>query len=406
MKLTRSVSVLVSSCVLLLASACSDGPPPSRRDADAVMAREQAYVAGVEERADLYADGRLRGETWPMFLGRSVALMTVSSNVLVNGDRATVQTYVNQYCPNEKFSGEPTAKIVDVVCSSFLVSRRTVATAAHCLLDPRSVPVPLSDLRIVFGYLKRPGSAGPSGVQTSVSTSDVYKVARVAARGVQALGVPGDWAILELDRDVSPNRPALRLGDNAPVNANAATYYMIGYPDGLSTKISYGGAVVTQDGGAMIVSGLDTMGGNSGSPVLNAQNQVVGLISSGVELDYKLDPVASCMRPVVGDFNTFVTSVGSFKSAVGSQPTSCAGVCGTFTADNQSCHCHPSCLQGGHCCSDFLSLCWNSNLLKTNACAGHCGGYNQDRGCFCDQLCPYYGDCCDGYFDACGSSKP
>lgn len=73
---------------------------------------------------------------------------------------------------------------------------------------------------------------------------------------------------------------------------------MIGHPMGLSKKITRGGKVVESLSPHYMTTTLDTVKGNSGGPVFNAQTgALVGLIvNQGIQYAFTLDRKQGCYR--------------------------------------------------------------------------------------------------------------
>ena len=71
---------------------------------------------------------------------------------------------------------------------------------------------------------------------------------------------------------------------------------MIGYPLGTPAKLAKGGRVLVDDSNKQqFTTTLDAFEGNSGSPVLNNRNQVVGILVSGEPIDsFVQDEVNKC----------------------------------------------------------------------------------------------------------------
>ena len=79
---------------------------------------------------------------------------------------------------------------------------------------------------------------------------------------------------------------------------------VIGYPSGLPVKIAFGDeTVLMRKEGPWLIANLDTYGGNSGSPVFNAQGEVEGILVRGA-VDYRFGGV--CFRS-----NRIANSAGS-----------------------------------------------------------------------------------------------
>jgi hypothetical protein len=105
---------------------------------------------------------------------------------------------------------------------------------------------------------------------------------------------PGDWVILELERDVEhlPPAPPLTLG--APLLGTAV--YTLGYPCGLPLKLADGAQVLHLDAEGFRAD-LDTFTGNSGSPVFDAeQHALLGIVIEGQKGagDFEPSPALRC----------------------------------------------------------------------------------------------------------------
>lgn len=194
------------------------------------------------------------------------------------------ETFESVYgvCPDERFATQPSWSS----CSGVLIDDDLVLTAGHCMqsqygkLDIVPHRTPCASWRFVFDY-----AYGENGTLLPIDADDVY-----GCRGVVAIGsdVPGtlgvrDYAILQLDRPVQGRTPAEVVPTLEPVTRGSGLT-LIGFPFGLPMKVATGGRVI--DEGLphypFFVSDVDTFIGNSGSPVLDEQMRVVGILVLGM----------------------------------------------------------------------------------------------------------------------------
>lgn len=232
----------------------------------------ERVVYGEDNRLDLYQ------VTDPALL--ALADSTVG---LINLDRLeeqpdswkiAIRPYAEKHnlCTSEKFYDQLTAPS----CTGFLVAPDKVATAGHCVENFEKC----TERKYVFGYSMAMDGANP----TEIPKSEVYSCAKVISSGYQN-GV--DYALVELDRPVTNHLP-LKLNLTGQI-ADGTPLFVMGHPAGLPLKL-VAGAYVRSSDDAYFVSNLDTYGGNSGSPVFNAETyEVEGILVRG-ELDYVQNP--------------------------------------------------------------------------------------------------------------------
>ena len=102
-----------------------------------------------------------------------------------------------------------------------------------------------------------------------------------------------DFAIIRLRRPVLDRSP-LQYRQSGTVPSNQELI-VIGHPSGLPTKVSDEAEVSGNEMPAFFLSNLDAFGGNSGSPVLDAETGIVeGVLVRG-EYDYVRQN--GCKRP-------------------------------------------------------------------------------------------------------------
>ena len=147
-----------------------------------------------------------------------------------------------------------------------LIGTDLVATAGHCINS-------CSGRRFVFDYEMN----GANSVNSIVDANDVYSCRQIVARENSGTR---DWAVVQLDRDVVGHQPA-EIRRSGTVSTGTQLV-LGGFPSGLPLKIAPGATVKPGTSSNYFNSTVDSYGGNSGSPVFNANTGVVeGILVRG-----------------------------------------------------------------------------------------------------------------------------
>ncbi len=196
-------------------------------------------------------------------------------------------------CKDEKFSDQNAGYLN---CTGFLVADDVVVTAGHCMIFSHG-PLP----KVIVENQKTPmcesfwwlfdheRTSQNKELVENVPADRVYRCENVIYaelfgysldnQGELLLPVDPtlgqDFAIVKLDRKVTGRKP-LALSELPPQLMEAIS--TIGHPMGLPIKHTGGAKVLNTSFDNYLVSDLDVIGGNSGGPVFNSKNEVVGLV--------------------------------------------------------------------------------------------------------------------------------
>lgn len=207
-----------------------------------------------------------------------------------------------QVCKDEKFAYQPT--LAD--CTGFLVGEDLLLTAGHCMIESmgevvqdKSTPA-CEENSWMFDYASEKGSIQINGIDKS----KMYNCSKVV---FGRLDQKGDFALVKLDRKVTGRHP-LKFRKSGSVQ-RGQSLFVIGNPSGLPLKYASGAKVVDNQYSQFFSANLDTFGGNSGSPVFNAETyEVEGILVRGRD-DYYIDEANNCRRPNTCDQNGFGCNV-------------------------------------------------------------------------------------------------
>ncbi len=221
----------------------------------------------------------------------TAAMIPVVDLSLSNIDSKRVKIKTRAYgesyglCSEERFYDLPMAAL----CTGFLVSDNLLVTAGHCVQNETDC----SEQAWVFDFNVE--TLGEKK-EHSVPEKNVYSCKKIVKqaleRGFWYDEGNMDYALIELDRKV-PGRKALPVRQTGSI-AMGTSLLTIGHPSGLPTIITTG---VVRDTSALeyFRTNLDTYGGNSGSPVIDAQTGVVeGILVRGGR-DYQYDSGNQCV---------------------------------------------------------------------------------------------------------------
>ncbi len=282
----RGPELLFLTAVLLLprpAPLMAAEPPPDAGGRSAIEGEpwddipspiQPQVIYGPDDRIDLYQ------ETDPMRrrLAASTCALIRSNRVRDNGDGTfdlVVSVWIERglpACEGEPFAGQPVA----AECTGFLVGPDLIATAGHCFDE-----FDLNPMRFVFGYHMLDGL-------TPVGTVDADQVYQGVAIVGRMKDLDEDYSVVRVDRVVtSPDAEPMDIR-RAGVVEVGTPLGVIGHPAGLPLKLAFGAQTAVSDNApaGFFKANLDTYGGNSGSPVFNAQTGMVeGILVRG-ETDY------------------------------------------------------------------------------------------------------------------------
>lgn len=248
-----------------------------------VKASEEKAIYGTDDRVEINS---LRKSPW-ISKARATAAMINREDLIFRSFKdtftlksgKTLKSVLN-ICPEEAFGDQP----VVADCTGFLVAPNQILTAGHCIPNQ----VRCDDIRWVFDY-----ALTKSGYVRQVYEKDqVYQCKRIIDRQLDRVkGI--DYALIELYRKVKDRTPLI-LETAAPQMKTPLV--MIGHPSGLPSKLVAGDAHIVEVMTNSFKANLDSFGGNSGSPVFNAQTgNVLGILISGSP-DYDFDETLGCRK--------------------------------------------------------------------------------------------------------------
>lgn len=236
-------------------------------------------IYGEDNRHDIFkiTDPKIKELT------KSIAGMTLIKNLsqASNPDIVDILTVPfgkqNNLCKDEPYYSQPTA----MACTGFLIAPDLIATAGHCAQE-RFCP----QTAWVFDFTLQ----DEHDPLNKVFEKNIYYCKKIVAEEKDDLV---DYGIIQLDRPVV-DRPLLKL--NLIKNVTTATpVFTLGYPSGMPLKLTDKGTVRSvEENYNFFTTDLDSFGGNSGSPVFNANTyEVEGILVRG-EADFEWDSVKDC----------------------------------------------------------------------------------------------------------------
>lgn len=274
-QLTNGKRVMGLAVVLTLAVAAF-GPAFAAED-------DSKVIFGADDRKDVYQLTDPDQEKW------AAATCALVYNWRMSFDEATQEysMYTDPYwvtddgvtyyeaCDEEPFGNQETAAF----CSGFLIAPNVVATAGHCITDSYD----MMNTYFVFGFEME----SQTREVTEFSASQVYQPVAVLTHALDYYADGLDYGVFLLDRPVEMTgvvpftmRAEGKVADDQPVGT-------IGHPNGLPKKVVFSDntRVKENDHPNYFTANTDALGGNSGSPVIDAETGLVeGILVRGSAL--------------------------------------------------------------------------------------------------------------------------
>lgn len=241
-----------------------------------------AAIFGDDNRVDITPDSPMAE------LGRSTAIALLSTNQEIQADgrlRLLTDRIDGRLCKDERFSNQES---LQYACSGFLIAPDILLTAGHCQVNVGEVRNEPELYCKAYDWLFDFQVSDKGEIQTSdVSMDRLYHCKRTIYAINEEHAPYRDFAIVQLDRPVTGRKPfqlatgATGLGDSVA---------MIGYPMGLPMKFADHARVIFNNPQAMsFITNLDSIEGNSGSGVFNANHEIVGIMIGGTPVMSTVD---------------------------------------------------------------------------------------------------------------------
>ena len=272
MRFAFLVTVLLGT---VLAVGCDLGIPED----PGIGTASKPVIYGDDDRVEYYqATAAQRGAA------DSVFVVVDTSELSCSGGDCTLLTvpyddwFAEGLCEDEAFRDQPTLGY----CSAFLVGEDRIATAGHCVTSSECAHTAfVPRFRVDFE-----GGSAP----TTIPEAEVLHCDSMVVRKYKR---NDDYAVFTLTAPAVGLTPlCIRRSGTVAVGTDLV---IIGHPYTLPQKIA-GGAMVQSNAKNFFNANLDDYGGNSGSPVFDAETmEVQGILVRG-NTDYVFDYGGSCWR--------------------------------------------------------------------------------------------------------------
>jgi V8-like Glu-specific endopeptidase len=197
-----------------------------------------------------------------------------------------------QMCSDEKFVSQPTTMIS---CTAFLVADDLMLTAGHCMVNvgiaENTQTAMCKDFNWVFDY--QINKRGEEILKQKPLSTKVKCVNVIKAIHTELGDNRVDFALFRIDQKMpkrfqfQPSTREVRAGRAVDI---------LGYPSGLPLKYS-SAATVLKDHPSKnyFEANIDSVGGNSGSPVFGKSGELFGILVRGND-DFITDKRLNCDR--------------------------------------------------------------------------------------------------------------
>lgn len=262
------------------------------------FANAKAAIFGTDDRQYVKLKTNTQATSAYQNIAEATAIAILSGNREINAD-GTYNLSIDElpFCSNERFAKDAS---LSYACTGFLIAPDILITAGHCVYAVNNVGEELhhetGKACEVFSWLFDYQVNDQGLVQTKNIPESKFAKCKEIIYAVQNEKAPFlDYAIIKLDRKM--NRSYLKLANTAPaLNEGVLT---VGYPFGTPAKVSPNGRVsLNNPQRQSFLTTLDVFEGNSGSPVLNLKNEVVGILVAGTPSSNTIEDTKNrCERP-------------------------------------------------------------------------------------------------------------
>ncbi len=241
----------------------------------------EAGIFGLDDRYEMYQRPILEKKVAPSV---AVMLSPVFLDQKINGYEMKFNSISDSFevalCKGQRFYGQPTAS---VNCTGFLVAPDLILTAGHCMTGintevKNTVTPQCKDFMWAFDYKYKTQKL----IDNLIPSENIFSCKEVIfakfdhikqSPGFEIPKYGDDIALIRLDRRV----------DRTPIEISNAfnvgdSVYTIGYPSGLPQKVTVNGKIKSTSPINYFTNSLDIFGGNSGGPILNDNNQALGVV--------------------------------------------------------------------------------------------------------------------------------
>jgi len=229
-------------------------------------------IYGVDNRKDIFEVNKLE----PQRISNAVCAIVLESNFDRYKNKYNLRTEKygvrkNLCNKNEKFYNQPSCPF----CTGFAINDSIIVTAKHSLINKNS-----TEFRFIFGYKIIELNGEP---KCEYSENDIYRGNLIDPNPYENYNqnyITKDWIFFKLTKKIE-NYRIISDFYNENISLNDSLY-ILGYPSGLPLKYADNAYVTINNlSNNYFKSNLDAFGGNSGSPVFNYNNKLVGMLVRG-----------------------------------------------------------------------------------------------------------------------------
>jgi len=253
-----------------------------------------AAVFGADDRQPVQPASKFS----QMATGTAIALLTGNYKINGSGLIDLDTDLLDQFCPAENFYKSVS---LSNACTGFLVAPELLVTAGHCLSAVNTPHQEIIHSSVnacqSFDWLFDYQIDNEGIAQTkNISRDKLFHCKEIIYAVQQEKSPYLDYALIKLDRPAL-GRFTYKMTD-IMTEGLGPSLSMMGFPFGLPLTRTAGARILMNNPQrSSFITNLNAFEGNSGSPVLDEQNHVVGILIAGnPQANTFVDPSLKCER--------------------------------------------------------------------------------------------------------------